>query len=80
MSDLNAKLGPIQSISDNKAKVEAYSALIAEILSAKNVASAKAIADHLLEPDVPLVVSRQALHAFAEKLKDVDNDTLLPIA
>ena len=80
MADLSGKLGPIVSIGDNKAKVDAYSGLITEILGGKNVAQAKAIVNHLLEPEVPLVVSRQALHFFAQKLKDWDNESLLPIA
>lgn len=80
MADLSGKLGPIVGIADNKAKVDAYSALITEILGGKNVPQAKAIVNHLLEPEVPLVVSRQALHFFAIKLKDVDNENVLPIA
>jgi hypothetical protein len=58
MADLNSKLAPIASLSDNKAKVDAYNQLITEIFTAKSVDPAKAFVNHLLDSDVPLIVSR----------------------
>ncbi|CAN6482222.1 unnamed protein product [Victoria cruziana] len=69
---MKSALASAACIADQRQKVEQYKHILASVLSTNNAADAKKLIDHLVSDDVPLVVSRQLLQAFAQELGKLD--------
>ncbi|KAF3787833.1 COP9 signalosome complex subunit 4 [Nymphaea thermarum] len=65
---MESALASAACIADQRQKVEQYKHILASVFSTNNAADAKKLIDHLVSDDVPLVVSRQLLQAFAQEL------------
>ncbi|KAM2995111.1 hypothetical protein FF2_042112 [Malus domestica] len=68
------------AISDQRQKIEQYKHILSSVISSSDVVQAKKFIDHLLSDDVPLVVSRQLLHTFAQELGRWEPETQKDIA
>ncbi|CAI5462011.1 unnamed protein product [Closterium sp. Yama58-4] len=68
MGDMGAALRAVVAVAEPKAKVEAYRALLADVIARNDVEHAKLFVDHMLSDDVPLVVARQVLQQLAGEL------------
>ncbi|CAI5492372.1 unnamed protein product [Closterium sp. Naga37s-1] len=68
MGDMGAALRAVVAVAEPKAKVEAYRALLADVIARNDVEHAKLFVDHMLSEDVPLVVARQVLQQLAGEL------------
>ncbi|XP_009365591.1 COP9 signalosome complex subunit 4 [Pyrus x bretschneideri] len=68
------------AISDQRQKIEQYKHILSTVISSSDVVQAKKFIDHLLSDDVPLVVSRQLLHTFAQELGRWEPETQKNIA
>ncbi|CAN6722189.1 unnamed protein product [Malus baccata var. baccata] len=68
------------AISDQRQKIEQYKHILSTVISSSDVVQAKKFIDHLLSDDVPLVVSRQLLHTFAQELGRWEPETQKDIA
>ncbi|GJP55156.1 hypothetical protein CLOM_g14139 [Closterium sp. NIES-68] len=69
MGDMGAALRAVVGVAEPKAKVEAYRALLADVIARNDVEHAKQFVDHMLCEDVPLVVARQVLQQMAGELR-----------
>eukprot|EP00217_Crustomastix_stigmatica_P000312 CAMPEP_0183820046 /NCGR_PEP_ID=MMETSP0803_2-20130417/64444_1 /TAXON_ID=195967 /ORGANISM="Crustomastix stigmata, Strain CCMP3273" /LENGTH=383 /DNA_ID=CAMNT_0026064937 /DNA_START=1477 /DNA_END=2625 /DNA_ORIENTATION=- len=56
---------------EQKAKLEAYRSALSARFTASDVPGLRAFVDHMLGDDVPLVISRQLLSAFASRLGEL---------
>lgn len=79
MASLAASLQQITALSDNKAKLDRYQALINQLFGAQNVGDSKALLRHILSPDNPLVLTRQVLHLFAFSLDKLNNASMIEV-
>ncbi|KAK9810912.1 hypothetical protein WJX73_007661 [Symbiochloris irregularis] len=58
---------------DSKARVEQYKASLQQAVSKGNIEACKEYIDHLLQDDVPLVLSRQLLSIFTQEVGHLEN-------
>ncbi|GBG82739.1 hypothetical protein CBR_g36268 [Chara braunii] len=70
--DAASALRLIASHGDQKGKTEQYKVLLSSIISSGSVVNAKSFLDHMVTDEVPLVISRQLLIAFAKDLPKLD--------
>ena len=73
------ELSQLSQIQDPKAKLQAYSELIAKVFEVQDTESAKAILVHLLSGEQPVVQVRQILDVFAGSFEKLKNDPLLEL-
>jgi COP9 signalosome complex subunit 4 len=76
MASLQSELAAIAALPDQKARVERYRTALAAVLAAGDAAvpGARTFLDHMLSDDVPLVVSRQLVGAFAQELRRLPSE------
>lgn len=79
MASLTASLQQINALADNKAKLDRYQTLINSLFAAQNVGDSKALLRHILSPETPLVLTRQALHLFAFSLDKLNNASMIEV-
>ncbi|ERN17533.1 hypothetical protein AMTRI_Chr13g92540 [Amborella trichopoda] len=77
---MESALANAACISDQRQKIEQYKLILSSVLSSNNVSQAKGFIDHMVSDDVPLVVSRQLLQAFAQDLGRLEPETQKEIA
>eukprot|EP00741_Cyanophora_paradoxa_P023851 tig00021680_g23038.t1 len=71
---LTGEFARIAGVADQKRKVEEYKTLLGQIFARKAAPELKSFVEHMVSEEVPLVVSRQLLHAFANSLKTLDKE------
>lgn len=79
MASLSTSLQQISALSDNKAKLDRFQALIDSLFSAQNTGDSKVLLRHILSPDTPLVLTRQVLHQFAFSLDKLNNASMIEV-
>jgi COP9 signalosome complex subunit 4 len=76
MADISATISELSHISDHKAKLERYQAVLQEYLGKKATPQLQAFVQHLASEDVQLAVSRQVLLGLAQSIKVLAPDQL----
>lgn len=72
--DVAAQLAEVAASGDQRQKADAYRAVLAGIVAAPNEADFSTFVDHVLSDEVPLVLGRQLLSAFAQELPKLPAD------
>ena len=75
-ADISATISELSHISDHKAKLERYQAVLQEYLGKKATPQLQAFVQHLASEDVQLAVSRQVLLGLAQSIKVLAPDQL----
>lgn len=72
---MEARIGGIAAVSDQKVRSGQYRELLDELLSGDgNVEGLKAMVVHMLSDDVPLVISRQILQTLCQELQRLPSE------
>lgn len=72
---MEARIGGIAAVSDQKVRSAQYRELLDELLSGDgNVEGLKAMVVHMLSDDVPLVISRQILQTLCQELQRLPSE------
>ncbi len=79
MASLSTSLQQISALTDNKAKLDRFQALIDSLFTAQNTGDSKVLLRHILSPDTPLVLTRQVLHQFAFSLDKLNNASMIEV-
>ncbi|KAL2924257.1 COP9 signalosome complex subunit 4 [Bienertia sinuspersici] len=77
---MESALASASTIGDQRQKIEQYRSILSSVLASNDVTQAKKFIDHMLSDDVPLVVSRQLLQAFALELGNLEPELQKEIA
>ena len=79
MASLSASLQQISALTDSKAKLDRFQALIDSLFTVQNTGDSKALLRHILSPDTPSVLTRQVLHQFAFSLDKLNNASMIEV-
>jgi len=80
MSGIAQKLAAIARLSDQKTKIEKYKFLLGELFEAPKAPDFKAFVQHMVADDMALLISRQILSTYAQRLKELPADLHKDIA